>query len=68
MIKQQNYMREEVRRLKWEENISYKTIAEDLLCMNYHSFMNWLHEYKNLSSKRIDILKDYVCITKGDNV
>ena len=26
----QNYIRKEVRRLKWEENIKYKTIAEEL--------------------------------------
>ena len=56
----QNYIRKEVRRLKWEENIKYKTIAEDLLDMKYNSFINWLHNYKNLSNKKIIILQDFI--------
>ena len=56
----QNNLRKEVRRLKWEENIKYKTIAEDLLDMKYNSFINWLHNYKNLSNKKIIILKDFI--------
>lgn len=56
----QNYLREEVRRLKWEEEISYKVIAQDLLDMKYNSFINWLHGYKNLSNKKINILKDFI--------
>lgn len=56
----QNYLRAEVRRLKWEEEISYKVIAQDLLDMKYNSFINWLHGYKNLSSKKINILKDFI--------
>lgn len=36
----QNILRKEVRRIKWEENIKYKTIAEDLLNMKYNSFIN----------------------------
>ena len=63
-MNQQNYIREEVRRLKWEEDISYKTIAEDLLEMKYNSFINWLHNYKNLSNKRILILKDFIDVMK----
>lgn len=63
-MNQQNYLREEVRRLKWEEDISYKTIAEDLLEMKYNSFINWLHNYKNLSNKRILILKDFIDVMK----
>ena len=53
MVKSQEYLREEVRKLKWEEDISYKTIAEDLLEMNYNAFINWLRGYKNLSRKKV---------------
>lgn len=60
MVKSQEYLREEVRKLKWEEDISYKTIAEDLLEMNYNSFINWLRGYKNLSRKKVEQLKDYI--------
>ena len=56
----QNYYRKEVRRLKWEEDIKYKTIAEDLLNMKYNSFINWLHYYTNLSEEKINILKDFI--------
>lgn len=56
----QNYLREEVKKLKWEENISYKVIAEDLLEMKYNSFINWLHGYKNLGRDKIEKLKDFV--------
>lgn len=60
MVKSQEYLREEVRKLKWEEDISYKTIAEDLLEMNYNAFINWLRGYKNLSRKKVEQLKDYI--------
>lgn len=56
----QNYLREEVRRLKWEEEISYKVIAQDLLDMKYNSFINWLHGYKNLGRDKIEKLKDFI--------
>lgn len=59
-MKLQDYLRKEVRRLKWEEEISYKVLAEDLLDMKYNSFINWLHKYKNLSEKKIKILKDFI--------
>lgn len=60
MFAEQEYLREQVRKLKWQENISYKEIAEELLNMNYNSFMNYLHGYKNLGSTRVKILKDYI--------
>lgn len=56
----QDNLRKEVRKLKWEEGINYKIIAEDLLEMKYNSFINWLHKYKDLSNKRINILKDFI--------
>lgn len=53
-------LREEVKKIKWQEEISFKTIAEDLLNMNYHAFINWLHGYKNLSIKKVLILQDFI--------
>ena len=60
----QNYLRNEVKRLKWEKNINYKTIAEDLLKMNYNSFINWIHNYKNLGIKKAKILKEFINTVK----
>lgn len=60
----QNYLRKEVKRLKWEEDIKYKTIAEELLEMNYNAFINWLRGDKNLSREKIKILEDYINIMK----
>ena len=59
-MNKQDFLRMKVRKLKWEENISYKVIAEDLLDMKYHSFINWLHRYKDLGNKRIMILTDFI--------
>lgn len=56
----QNILREEVKKLKWLEDITFKTIAEDLLCMNYHAFINWLHGYKKLSDEKVLKLKDFI--------
>ena len=56
----QEYLREQVKRLKWEEDISYKTIAEELLNMNYHSFINFMKGYKNLGYERSRMLKNYI--------
>lgn len=60
MIEEQNYLREEVKRLKWKEGINYKYIAEELLCMKYNSFINFVHGYKDLGYKRAKILKTYI--------
>ena len=46
MREEQNYLREEVKRLKWQEGISYKYLAEELLDMKYNSFVNFVHGYK----------------------
>lgn len=53
-------LRNEVKRIKWEDDISYKVVAEELLNMNYHSFINWLHGYKNLSKEKIKKLSDFI--------
>lgn len=56
----QNYIREQCRRLKWEEEIDYKVIAEDLLNMNYNAFINFMNGYKDLGRERLEILEDYI--------
>lgn len=48
------------KRAKWQEDISYKTIAEDLLCMNYHAFINFLHGYKDLGTSKARKLEEYL--------
>lgn len=53
-------LREEVKRIKWQEEISYKTISEELLNMKYHSFINWLHGYRNLGKERVKLLTDFI--------
>lgn len=60
MEEEQKYLREQVRRLKWQENISYKTIAEELLDMNYNAFINFVNGYKRLGYKRIAKLRNYI--------
>ena len=62
MKKEQIYLREQVKKLKWKEDINYKTIAEDLLDMNYNSFINFLHGYKDLGEERCNILKEYISL------
>ena len=56
----QDILREEVKKVKWLEDITFKTIAEELLNMNYNAFINWLHGYKNLSSEKIKKLEDFI--------
>ena len=60
MIYTQNELREMTKRAKWQEDISYKTIAEDLLCMNYHAFINFLHVYKDLGTSKARKLEEYL--------
>ena len=60
-MREQEYLREQVKRIKWQEGITYKTIAEELLGMNYHSFMNFVHGYKELGYERRKILEAYIC-------
>ena len=56
----QDYLREQVKRLKWQEGMNYKCIAEELLGMKYNSFINFIHGYKKLGYKRARKLKEYV--------
>ena len=57
MNREQNYLREQVKRLKWQEDISYKYIAEEVLEMKYNSFVNFVNGYKDLGSERVKILR-----------
>ena len=59
-MNKQDYLREKCKQLRWQKEITYKTLAKDILCMNYNSFINWLHSYSKLSCKREQILNDYV--------
>lgn len=60
MKDEQNYLREETKRLKWKEGISYKYLAEELLGMKYNSFINFVHGYKDLGYARVKLLKEYI--------
>lgn len=60
MIDRQEYLRKEVKRVKWEGDISFKEIAEQLLEMHYNSFMNWLHGYCRLGYARFKLLQEYI--------
>ena len=53
-------MRADTKRLKWEQNINYKVLAEDLLDMDYHAFINWIHGRCKLGTTRAKILKDFI--------
>jgi hypothetical protein len=59
-MNEQDFLREQVKKIKWQENISYKTIAEDLLEMDYHAFINWLHCRCNLGREKRIKLNDYI--------
>lgn len=60
MKDRQENLREEVKKLKWEDGITYKEIAEELLGIKYNSFVNWIHGYYDLGEKRIRQLEDYI--------
>ena len=56
----QEELRKEVKLIKALEDISYKTIAEDLLDMKYNSFINWLHGYYCLGYSRSKLLREFI--------
>ena len=56
----QEYLRNKCKKLRWEDDITYKEIAEDILEMNYNSFMNFIRGYKNLGEKRAKRLEEYI--------
>lgn len=60
MNREQNYLREQVKKLKWQEDISYKYIAEEVLEMKYNSFVNFVNGYKDLGSERVKILRTFI--------
>ena len=56
----QDYLRKCVKKLKWQSDISYKEIAEELLAIKYHSFINWKQGKYELSEGKAKDLLDYV--------
>lgn len=63
-MEEQDFLREQVKQLKWKEDISYKVIAEDLLGMNYRAFINWLHCRCKLGRQKILQLQDFIYTMK----
>lgn len=61
-MKNQDYIRKEVKLLKLEGIISYKELAEDYLNITYNGFMNWLCGFKNLSTSKIRLLQEIIDI------
>ena len=60
MNEEQNNLRLDVKKLKWQKDISYKYLAEEVLSMKYNSFINFIHGYKNLGYTRTIILKEFI--------
>lgn len=56
----QEDLRQAVKRIKWQEGISYKLIAEDLLDMSTNSFYNFVNGYCNLGYERSKKLEGYI--------
>lgn len=57
---EQDILREKAKMMKWKYDVDYRTIAEDVLGMNYNSFLNFVNGYKELGRQRIKILDDYI--------
>lgn len=56
----QDFLRMQCKKIKWEDDISYKVIAEDILHMNYNAFMNFIHGYKELGEQRARVLEAFI--------
>lgn len=57
---EQDILREKAKMMKWKYDVDYRTIAEDVLGMNYNSFLNFVNGYKVLGKQRSKILDDYI--------
>jgi hypothetical protein len=57
---EQEILREKAKMMKWKYDVDYRTIAEDVLGMNYNSFLNFVNGYKELGRQRGKILEDYI--------
>lgn len=57
---EQDILREKAKMMKWKYDVDYRTIAEDVLGMNYNSFLNFVNGYKELGRQRSKILEDYI--------
>lgn len=60
MQDEQIFLRNEVKRLRWQKDISYKFIAENVLKMNYRAFLNFIHNHSRLGNTRTNKLKEYI--------
>lgn len=56
----QEFLRNNVKKLKWQDDIDYKEIAVDLLNMNVNAFYNFVKGYKELGAERSKLLYDYI--------
>jgi len=57
---EQDILREKAKMMKWKYDVDYRTIAKDVLGMNYNSFLNFINGYKALGKQRSKILEDYI--------
>ena len=58
-MKDQEYLREQCKRLKWEDDMTYKEMAE-YIDMKYNSFMNFVRGYKDLGEQRAKRLEEFI--------
>lgn len=56
----QDYLRNCVKKLKWNNDICFKEISGELLGISYHSFINWKRGEYDLSEEKARELLDYV--------
>lgn len=57
---EQDVLRKKAKMMKWKYDVDYRTISEDVLGMNYNSFLNFVNGYKDLGRQRSKILEDYI--------
>lgn len=60
MLDNQEELRIQVKKLKWQYDISYKEIAIDLLEMDYQAFNNWVNGRCKLGRQKVKQLQDYI--------
>lgn len=59
-MSKQDELRCAVRKLKWQDGISYKEIATELLDMNVNAFYNFVNGQCDLGYKRVRLLTSYL--------
>ena len=59
----QEFLRTQTKRLKWEYDIDYKEISLELLGMDYQAFINWVNGRCKLGRQKAILLQEYIdCI------